>query len=218
MPILLPKGKQEGPQDRLGLQIDTSGMSAGDYTLSLTQADGKTYNVPMKVLPPAPKIDNLPLVVNAGEAQQSVELKGENLDRLAKLEAPGAAFKLGPASGAGGDSRQLFVELKPDAHAGEQLDLKEYAQNTSQPAVAPGGVKVVGARPQILDAQTSMPPGGQITLLKNELPAGAFVSASLKVKQCAHRQARSGSLAMRLDRRKSCCGWANRARRVARKR
>jgi hypothetical protein len=76
----------------------------------------------------------------------------------------------------------LLVELKPDAHPGEQLDLKEYAQNTSAPAVAPGGIKVVGPRPQILDAQIALPPGNQISLLKNELPAGAFVSASLQVK------------------------------------
>ncbi len=179
VPIWLPKGKQEGPQDRLGIQMDTSGMAAGDYTLMLSQADGKTYNVPIKVLPPAPKIANLPLVVNAGEAHQAIELEGENLDRLAKLESSGAAFKLGPLEGG---ARQLFVDLKPDAHPGEQLDLKEYAQDTSQPAVAPRGLKVVGPRPQILNAQVALPPKNQVSLLKDELPAGAFVSASLEVK------------------------------------
>jgi hypothetical protein len=190
VPISLPKGKQEGPQDHLGIQIDTSPMSAGDYNLMLTQVDGKTYNVPIKVLPPAPKIANLPLVINAGEKEQSVELRGENLDRLAKLEAPGAAFKLGPT---GFGARELLVDLQPDVHPGEQLDLKEYAQNTNAPAVAQGGVKVVGPRPQILDAQILLPPGNQVTLLKNELPAGAFVSASLRVKH-----ARAGT-AIRLN-------------------
>ena len=175
----MPKGRQEGPQDRLSIQIDTSALSSGDYNLMLTQADGKTSNIPIKVLPPAPKIANLPLVINAGEKEQAVELRGENLQRLSKLEAPGAAFKLGPVEG---DARQLFVELKPDAHPGEQLDLKEYAQNTNAPAVSPGGVKVVGPRPQILGAQISLPPGYQVSLLKNELPAGSFVSASLQVK------------------------------------
>jgi hypothetical protein len=179
VPFSLPKGKQEGPQDRLGLQIDTSGMAAGDYTLMLAQADGKTYNIPMKVLPPAPKIANLPLVVNAGESGQAVELQGENLDRLAKLEATGAAFKLGPVEGG---ARQLFVELKADARPGDQLDLKEYAQNTSQPAVAARGVKVVGPRPQVLKVQIALPPKNQVALLKDELPAGAFLSASLEVK------------------------------------
>ena len=179
VPISLPKGKQDGPQDRLGIQIDTSQMSAGDYTLSLTQADGKTYNVPMKVLPPAPKIANLPLVINAGEPEQAVELYGENLDRLARLEAPGAVFKLGPLETG---ARKLLVELRPDAHPGEQLDLKEYAQNSTTPAVAQGGVKVVGPRPQILNAQIALPPGNQVSLLKDELPAGTFVSASLQTK------------------------------------
>jgi hypothetical protein len=179
VPFLLPKGKQDGPQDRLTLQLDTSGMSAGDYLLKLTQADGKLHDIPIKVLPPAPKIANLPLVINAGEKEQAVELHGENLDRLARLEAPGFAFKLGPAEG---DARKLFIELKPDAHAGEEMDLKEYAQNTSAPAVAPGGVKVVGPRPQILSAQIVLPAGSQISLQKDELPAGAFVNASLQVK------------------------------------
>jgi hypothetical protein len=179
VPISLPKGKQEGMQDHLNLQIDTSSMSAGDYNLMLTQADGKTYNIPFKVLPPAPRIANLPLLINAGEKEQSVQLRGENLDRLTKLEAPGAAFKLGPITG---DARELFVELKPDAHPGEQFELKEYAQNTNAPAVSPGGVKVVGPRPQILNAQISLPPGNQVVLQKNELPAGTFVNASLQVK------------------------------------
>ena len=179
VPISLPEGSQKGPQDRLSLQIDTSGMSAGDYNLQLVQADGKNYTVPLKVLPPAPVIANLPLVVNAGESQQSVELKGENLDRLTRLEAPGAAFKLGPIQGG---ARWLSVELKPDAHPGDALDLREYAQNTSQPAVAPGGVKVVGPRPQILKAQVSPPAKNQVSLLKDELPAGTYVNASLEVK------------------------------------
>ncbi len=179
VPISLPKGKAEGVQDHLGLQLDTSGMAAGDYTLMLSQVDGKTYSVPIQVLPPAPKIANLPLLINAGEAQQDVELQGENLDRLAKLEAPGAAFKLGPVEGG---ARRLFVELNADARPGDQLDLKEYAQNTSQPAVAPHGVKVVGPRPQILKVQIAVPPKNQVALLKDELPAGEFLSASLEVK------------------------------------
>jgi hypothetical protein len=186
VPISLEKGKQQGPQDRLSLQIDTSGMSAGDYILTLSQQDGKSYNIPMKILPPAPKIANLPLVINAGEPQQAVELQGENLDRLAKLEARGAAFKLGPVEGG---ARRLFIELKPDTHPGEQFDLKEYAQNTSQPAVTPGGVKVVGPRPQVLNVHIATPAKNQFTLQKNELPAGEFLSASMEVKH-----ARTGAI------------------------
>ncbi len=183
VPFRLPKGKQDGPQDRLNMQIDTSSMSAGDYSLKLTQADGKPYDIPIKVLPPAPRIANLPLLINAGEKEQAFELHGENLDRLARLEAPGAAFKLGPAEG---NARRLYVELKPDAHPGEELDLKEYAQNTTAPAVTPGGIKVVGPRPRILSAQIALPAGNQVSLLKDELPAGTFVSASLETR---HAQA-----------------------------
>lgn len=179
VPVSLPKGKQEGPQDRLDVLLDTSGMSAGEYMLELFQTDGKPYHVPVRVLPPGPRIANLPLILNEGESDQKLELHGEHLEQLARLESKGAAFKLGPAVGG---SRELRVELKPDAHVGDQLDLQSYAQNTTTPAVVPGAVKVVGPRPRILGAQVALPPKNQVTLLKDELPAGAFVSVSLSVK------------------------------------
>jgi hypothetical protein len=59
----------------------------------------------------------------------------------------------------------------------------------SQPTVVPGGVRVVSPRPQILDAQVSLPPQSDISLLKGELPASGFVSASLRVKNASSQTA-----------------------------
>jgi hypothetical protein len=179
VPFSLPKGKQQGPQDRLEFELDTKQLAAGDYSLTILQQDGQAHAVPIKILPPGPTIDNTPLVVNAGEGEQSVWLHGLNLDRLAKLELTGATVRLGPIRDGG---REALVNLKPETQPGMNLDLKEYAQNVSQPTVAANAVQVAGPRPQVLDAQISLPPGNSVSLLKGELPAGAFVSVALRVK------------------------------------
>lgn len=60
------------------------------------------------------------------------------------------------------------------------MTLRAYAQNTSQPEVVPGGVKVAPPKPEIAGAQLSLP-NTEIKLKPGELPAGGFVSASLRV-------------------------------------
>ncbi len=43
--------------------MDTKPLTAGDYTVFLTQVGGKTHEIPMKVLPPGPRIENAPQVM-----------------------------------------------------------------------------------------------------------------------------------------------------------
>lgn len=181
----LPRGRQQGPLDRLEFEIDTRPLAAGEYSLLLVQAGGQSHSVPFKVLPPGPRIENLPLALNAGESEQEIVLKGKNLDRLAKLEADGATLELAPAEGnrlkAG--ERLLKARLGTGAAPGAAMALRIYAQDTSQPEVVPSGVKVLAPRPEILRSQLSLPPNTDIRLKKGELPAGAFVSASLRVRR-----------------------------------
>ena len=66
----LPLGKRGGPQNVVAFDIDTA--KQGTYLLTLAQADGVTHKVPFTVLPPNPKISNLPLRFNTGEAQQAI--------------------------------------------------------------------------------------------------------------------------------------------------
>jgi len=76
----LPVGKRAGPQNVVAFDIDTA--KQGTYTLSLAQADGVPHKVPLTVLPPNPKISNLPLRFNSGEAKQAIHLKGSGMDRI----------------------------------------------------------------------------------------------------------------------------------------
>ena len=180
VPFSLPRGPQRGPQNRLEFVVDTRPLAAGDYSLLLTQTGGLTHSLSFKILPPGPKIENVPLLLNAGEGEQTIVLKGDNLDRLAKLETDGASLELGPLQGG---ERLVQARLNSGVAPGATMLLRAYAQNTSRPEIVPGGVKVVPPKPQILGSEFSLPPNTDVKLKTGELPAGIFVSASLRVRR-----------------------------------
>jgi len=184
VPFSLPKGEMQGPQERLDFELDTKPLRAGDYSLLVEQTDKKTHTIGFKVLPPGPRITNLPLSINADEGEQEILLKGENLDRLVALDADGVTLKLGRAEGGRfkGDQRELVAQIKPGIEPGASMELRTWAQDTNEPVAVPGGVKVVPPKPVISNLQLSLPPNTEVALKKGELPAGAFVSASLKVR------------------------------------
>jgi hypothetical protein len=179
VPFSLPQGMGRGPQERLSFELDTKPLAAGDYTLFLSETGGTTREVPMKVLPPGPRIENAPLDVTLSEEWQPVTLKGENLGQIEKLEAQGATFQLGAVKG---DEREVRVRLSAAAKEGQVTDLLAFAQDVSKPAVLPGAVHVTGPAPKIVSSKISLPPQTNIPLREGELPAGSFVSVSLAVK------------------------------------
>jgi hypothetical protein len=179
VPFSLPQGAGRGPQERISFELDTKPLTAGDYTLFITEVGGATHQVPMKVLAPGPRIENAPLDVTLTEDWQPVTLKGENLGMIQKLEAQDATFQLGPVNG---DEREVRVRLSSAAKEGQVTDLLAFAQDVSKPAVMPGAVRVTGPAPRILSSKTSLPPQNNIPLKEGELPAGSFVSVSLAVK------------------------------------
>jgi hypothetical protein len=182
VPFSLPLGKGRGLQDRLALELETKALQAGSYSLTLTQTGGKSYAVPIKILPPGPTIENAPIDVNLTEDWQHVTLKGENLERLAKLESNDAIFQLGDVKNG---ERDVRVHLSAAAREGAVTDLLAFAQDVSKPTVVTGGVRVNGPSPRIVGAQISLPPQNRIPLKEGELPTGGFVSASLQVKNAS---------------------------------
>jgi hypothetical protein len=178
VPFSLPRGVGHGPQESLSFELDTKPLTAGDYTVFLTETGGATRQVPMKVLPPGPRIQNAPLDVTLSQDWQPITLKGENLGQIEKLEAKDATFQLGPVTG---DQREVRVRLSAGAKEGQVTDLLAFAQDESKPAVMPGAVHVTGPAPKILSSRISLPPQSNIPLREGELPAGSFVSVSLAV-------------------------------------
>jgi hypothetical protein len=185
----LPEGPRLGPQKTLDVQIDTAELNPGNYALLLTQADGHNHAVDVRVLPPAPRFDNLPILVNEGVSAQHYVLKGERLDLLAKLTAPNAKIELGPPD-LGGTERDVVVQLSTNMPANM---LAKQAPGTAVPVEAEltdrsaalslaDALQTTGPLPAIASSQLSLPPDMEIALRPNEFPAGYTLTAVLDVR------------------------------------
>ena len=183
--FILPEGLRDGPQEHMDVQIDTGDLDPGNYQLLVYQQDGKSHPVDFKVLPNPPKIANLPIIVNQGVATQHYVLKGEHLDLLTKLEAPGATFDLG-SDGASDNERSVTVQLKSDLEPGVALPVTAYLEDRSAPLQLPGALQITGPLPVIASSKLSLPSGMAVAVLGDELPAGYTLNAMLDVKNVEH--------------------------------
>jgi hypothetical protein len=181
----LPEGPRLGPQESMDVQIDTASLNPGNYTLLIAQQDGHSHAVPVRVLPPEPRFDNLPIQVNEGVSAQHYVLKGERLDLLAKLTVPNATIELGPPS-SGGTERDLVVRLAAHNSSGPgpgaALPVKAELTDRSAVVALPDALQITGPLPAIASSQLSLPPDMEIALRSNEFPAGYTLTAVLDVR------------------------------------
>ena len=87
-PFTLPRGARQGTQKSMELQIDTTNLKVGDYSLTLLQADGKPHEVNFRIVSDPPKLTGLPVTVNEGETEGRIVLEGEGLDRILACPRP----------------------------------------------------------------------------------------------------------------------------------
>lgn len=179
--FLLPRGLRKGPQDHMDVQIDTENLDPGSYQLLIAQQDGKSHPVDFKVLPNPPKLENLPILANQGTAEQHFVLKGERLELLTKLEAPGVILNLGPPAPKQAE-RTLTVELKSPPQPGTTLPVKAYLEDRSEPLSFSDALEITGPLPAIASSKISPPTGMAIAIRHNEFPAGYTLNAVLDVK------------------------------------
>ncbi len=184
--FILPKGLREGPQKHADVQIDTTNLDPGRYEILLSQQDAKSHPVKVNVLPNLPKIDNLPILANQGEATQHYVLKGERLDLLSKLQAPGASFELGPATPSGTD-RSVTVQLEADLKPGASLAVQADIADRNEPMTLPDALEITGPLPVIASSHLSLPTGMAITLPPDEFPASYNLTAMLDVRNVEPR-------------------------------
>ena len=180
VPFTLPDGKRTGTQTSMEVEIDTA--RRGDYRLLITQSDGLTHELPFRVLPPNPVIENLPLRANTGEREQRIQLRGKGLDRIERLSAAGADFDLGKP---GECARAVVLKLPATAKQGDSLALKMEVRGLEQAVELPRGLEIAGPRPLIESARTSGTAGVGVALLPGELAAGPVVSLALSVRNLA---------------------------------
>ncbi len=180
IPFSLPSGARHGPQQSLEMQVDTTALIAGEYSILLYQADGNPRAVDVKILPAPPKIKNLPFTLNGGEREQNVILEGEGLDTITGLSADGLQFDLEP-SGDKANSRIVHVRHSKQFEEGASLDLKVHIRDFAQPIVLPGALFMAGPKPRIRSAAPSLPSDLQIALRPGELPAGVQIGLMIQV-------------------------------------
>lgn len=179
-------GRARGPQNTLDTIIDTRKLMVGPHELSLYQPDGSSCNLPLRLLPPNPKIENLPLHTNLGEAGQMLILRGTGLSRIEKVEAVGAQVELGPAAD---NMRRIVVYLDARAKPGDEIPLSLKVEGLNRELKIMGALQVVGPRPHIASVNLSLPDDLGVDLRPGELPAGSFVSFSMRVENVDARPA-----------------------------
>jgi hypothetical protein len=175
--FILPKGKRSGPQDSVRLNLDTA--KRGSYQVLLTQSDGVPHELAVTVLPPNPKISNLPVRLNAGEIREPLQLRGSGLERI-----EGMSSEAGTISGAP-DSQGWSGEIafQNGVARGKRFSLILKVEGLENPVVVPDAIEMVGPRPRIESVRKSLAGGPGIEIGADELPAGTTAGLVFTVDQ-----------------------------------
>lgn len=163
----LPEGARKGEQHSMTVEIDTG--TAGAYRVELIQADGTPHTIPLMVLPPNPKISNLPVHVNAGEDAAALHLEGTGLERVESMTSEAGTISGGK------------LHLKSTAKPGDEFALELHVRGLEAPLRVPKAIVIVGPRPKILSARKSRTEDSGVELRADELPAGTAAGFVISV-------------------------------------
>ena len=182
LPFRLPKGKQQGNQPEMQVDINTATLAPGRYSLGIIQVTGVTTDVPITVHPPNPELTQIPLRVNMSEPQQDVMLHGKHLDRIEGITSANADWIL-PAIPDGAvevTERSATIKLAPTAQKGDRLGAEIVISGLEEPLKIDDIARVVGPRPKITSATKSFAKWASVELRDGEIPTGRAVSFSLQ--------------------------------------
>jgi hypothetical protein len=163
----------------LAVSLDTNALEPGPYRLRLSFPEGTVREVSVRLLPPHPKLEGLPIRVNLGEPAQRVLLRGSGLERIERIDPPLAEIELRDGVAAG--SREALVRLGRKAARGDRIPFELRVEGLEQPLAVPGALEVIGPRPRIAAAQASLPQALGVELAEGELASGVFAGFSLRV-------------------------------------
>jgi hypothetical protein len=177
----LPKGKAQGDQESIDLDVDTSAWDAGNYRLTFAQTNGPTHDVVLVIHPPNPTLEGLPLRANLGETQQTEILRGTSLERITHFSTPEATWELAKVKpeGHGLNEREATVKLASTAHRGDVVAASVSVEDITAPLTFSGALEVGAPRPKITGVSQSLAQQPDVRLAEGELPAGGAISFSL---------------------------------------
>lgn len=169
--------------ESLSVRLDTAKLAPGPYQLRLGQSAGESRSLPLIILPPDPSLE--PLGANLDEGSQRVMLRGQHLERIARITSPGAEIQLSPlpdpAPPVGLDQRGAIVSLGAEAAAGQSLPASVYVAGLPDPLVVSDAIRVLGPRPHIGNLNQTVNAGETVALLPGELPADATVNFAFTI-------------------------------------
>jgi hypothetical protein len=176
----LPHGKSGGDQESAEAELDTDGLKPGAYKLLLAQSDGVSHPIPVTVLPPNPKLEDLPLRPNLDEPGQKLVLHGRGLERIEKLTTDAGEIDLAAVTHAA-DTREATVKLNSKAREDRRFDLRMRVRGLEAPILVADAIEIRGARPRITSVRKSYPQSFGLALNDDEIPAGVIASFALAV-------------------------------------
>jgi len=176
----LPHGQRGGDQESAEAELDTKGLAPGSYRLLLAQSDGVAHPIPVTILPPNPKLEDLPLRPNLDEPGQKLMLHGSALDRIEKLTTQAGEIDLSPPSHAT-EARAATFKMNAKARQGQRFDLCMKVQGIETPLTVADAIEIRGPRPRIASVRKSYPKSFGLALNDNEIPAGVTASFALAV-------------------------------------
>lgn len=174
LPFHLPTEPPAGPEASLKVRLDAKPLAKGDYVFLIAQTDGKSHQVPFKVLAAPPAVTGTPVVLNTDIDTQTVTLHGTSLDRVQEITADDAEFTLGPEGD--GSSRSVTVKLAPTAKAGTLLAVDLKVKDFAAPVSIDDAFLIAGPRPAITSLRESLQNNLGIALNPGEMAASSPVS------------------------------------------
>jgi len=176
----LPRGPRGGEQASAEADLDTNGLKPGAYKLVLAQSDGIAHPIPVTVLPPNPRIEDLPLRLNLEESGQKVLLRGNGLARIEKLSTGAGTIDLALPTH-GGDTREATFQLKAGLSKSQRFDLRMEVQGIEAPVVLADAIEIRGPRPRIRSMRKSQPQNVGLSLNEDEIPSGMMATFALQI-------------------------------------
>lgn len=184
----LPPADESGEKRVLDLDVNTASLQPGPYLLALTQLNSSTHEVEVAVHPPTPKLTNVPLRVNVGEPQQTVELQGNDLERIERITSDSAQWTLAPAGdGQHLTQRSATVKLAAKAQPGDRLAASVFVSGLHAPLQLGDALRVLGPRPRIVNVNQSFASSSGVQLQPGEIPSGITVSFAMRAENTDSR-------------------------------
>ncbi|MBI3471046.1 MAG: hypothetical protein HY013_06795 [Candidatus Solibacter usitatus] len=198
----LPVGKRAGPQDTVYFELDTRGLAAGEYKLALLQAGGSSAEIPLRILPPHPKLEGLPRRVHLGERDQSVAIEGTGLGRIQRIECDRADVQLQEGG------KRAVVRLREGLKPGDLLAFLLKVEGVEAAIRVEQALLVTPPRPRVRTGTAALPEELGVALREGEIPAGSYTGFALHLEHPGDAQhvdlacqGRPRSLSLRLGER-----------------